>query len=897
METCPFCGKAFKRLKSHLPHCKMTTAKNNPNATEQAKKSPKKGTKKALLVEAKEQNLNSEGDDTMEVTKKTQLNKKNQKHLEPSSCRTQKIILEDKEKEHLKKHILNSNLDRANGNNLLIDKEEKRSDQCPIEGPTILTTLQSLEVASSLEPTNPLHVAVTPSQTLALQALPEGSEFSKASEDNWTWPNRKADVRGAIGKSRSAGVKSTVFEEVSKKALLVEGKEQYLKNKILQNPKMTSSLAPTDPLPVAVTPPQTSALQALPGGSEFLKASEDNWTWPNRKADVRGAIGKSRSAGVKSTVFEEASKKALLVEAKEQYLNNEGDDTMEMTKKAQLNKKKHSCQESCRSQQFIHEENERECVKKDIKNNLSHTHGNDHLIDKEENRSDYCPIEGPTILTTLQSLEVASSLEPTDPFHVADTPSQTSALQALPGGSEFSKASEDNWTWPNRKADVRGAIGKSRSAGVKSTVYEEVSKKALLVEAKEQYLNEGDDTMEITKKAQLNKKKHTCQESCRTHQFMDEENEREHIKKDIKNNHLGHTHANDHLIDKEENRFDYCPIEGSTTLTSLWSPEVATSIVHTDPLHAAVTPSQTSALQALQGGFEFLKASENNFTWPNYKGDFRDAIEKTASLGIKLPLYKEVSKVMEDRMQGDDHCSFQNGFKGFNESLFQKPELPSETNSSFLPSTMVFSSHRPHTDFPRHSDYVQLAHISRQLQTYESGALKSMEKSLEGQLDLTPSNETKTPWPVRDVLSRNRSLGLQWIPELHSNYIQLKIVPEQIDLKSSSGRMGKSIAMGPFDPESCRPTQHQSIPEVPLTSRRLMDVRIGDLPSWLVLQRPSMKTIPELGVKAWTRYYNKYINVRKGGIGGLAMLLTGYCVLSYSWNYHHIRQDRWRKYH
>lgn len=36
------------------------------------------------------------------------------------------------------------------------------------------------------------------------------------------------------------------------------------------------------------------------------------------------------------------------------------------------------------------------------------------------------------------------------------------------------------------------------------------------------------------------------------------------------------------------------------------------------------------------------------------------------------------------------------------------------------------------------------------------------------------------------------------------------------------------------------------------------------------------------------RYYNKYINVKKGGIGGIAMLLAGYVVLSYVWEYDHI---------
>lgn len=36
------------------------------------------------------------------------------------------------------------------------------------------------------------------------------------------------------------------------------------------------------------------------------------------------------------------------------------------------------------------------------------------------------------------------------------------------------------------------------------------------------------------------------------------------------------------------------------------------------------------------------------------------------------------------------------------------------------------------------------------------------------------------------------------------------------------------------------------------------------------------------------RYYNKYINVKRGGIGGVAMLLVGYVAISYLWEYDHI---------
>lgn len=42
----------------------------------------------------------------------------------------------------------------------------------------------------------------------------------------------------------------------------------------------------------------------------------------------------------------------------------------------------------------------------------------------------------------------------------------------------------------------------------------------------------------------------------------------------------------------------------------------------------------------------------------------------------------------------------------------------------------------------------------------------------------------------------------------------------------------------------------------------------------------------------WQWYYRRYIDVKKGGVGGVAMLLAGYCVLSYTWNYPHISKYR-----
>lgn len=39
---------------------------------------------------------------------------------------------------------------------------------------------------------------------------------------------------------------------------------------------------------------------------------------------------------------------------------------------------------------------------------------------------------------------------------------------------------------------------------------------------------------------------------------------------------------------------------------------------------------------------------------------------------------------------------------------------------------------------------------------------------------------------------------------------------------------------------------------------------------------------------AWNSYYSKYIDMKKGGAVGISMLLAGYCVLSYCWQYEHM---------
>uniref|UniRef100_H3BGL2 Uncharacterized protein n=1 Tax=Latimeria chalumnae TaxID=7897 RepID=H3BGL2_LATCH len=84
---------------------------------------------------------------------------------------------------------------------------------------------------------------------------------------------------------------------------------------------------------------------------------------------------------------------------------------------------------------------------------------------------------------------------------------------------------------------------------------------------------------------------------------------------------------------------------------------------------------------------------------------------------------------------------------------------------------------------------------------------------------------------------------------------------------------------------------------VPLTQRRMMDVKLGELPAWLGTRDLSPSGVQAAIQAGCRRYYNKYINVKRGGFGGITMLLVGYCVLSYTWNYEHLKHSRWRKYH
>ncbi|KAJ1129254.1 hypothetical protein NDU88_007625 [Pleurodeles waltl] len=127
-------------------------------------------------------------------------------------------------------------------------------------------------------------------------------------------------------------------------------------------------------------------------------------------------------------------------------------------------------------------------------------------------------------------------------------------------------------------------------------------------------------------------------------------------------------------------------------------------------------------------------------------------------------------------------------------------------------------------------------------------------------------------------------VGLQWLPDFYSSYQELGVVP------------GKRHMWNDIVSSTEYVSHHEQQPAIP-SERRLMNVTLGELPFWLSSRPVSAREITGVAQRAWGRYKSKYINVKRGGIGGITMLLAGYCILSYAWNYNHIKQDRWRKYH
>ncbi|EHH65487.1 hypothetical protein EGM_02255 [Macaca fascicularis] len=84
---------------------------------------------------------------------------------------------------------------------------------------------------------------------------------------------------------------------------------------------------------------------------------------------------------------------------------------------------------------------------------------------------------------------------------------------------------------------------------------------------------------------------------------------------------------------------------------------------------------------------------------------------------------------------------------------------------------------------------------------------------------------------------------------------------------------------------------------VPVKDKKLLEVKLGELPSWILMQDFSPSGILGAFRRGYYRYYNKYINMSKGSISGITMVLACYVLFNYCISYKHPPHKQLRKYH
>ncbi|XP_027472604.1 ATP synthase subunit f, mitochondrial-like isoform X1 [Zalophus californianus] len=83
---------------------------------------------------------------------------------------------------------------------------------------------------------------------------------------------------------------------------------------------------------------------------------------------------------------------------------------------------------------------------------------------------------------------------------------------------------------------------------------------------------------------------------------------------------------------------------------------------------------------------------------------------------------------------------------------------------------------------------------------------------------------------------------------------------------------------------------------VPVKEKKLMDVKLGEPSSWILMQDFTPKGIAGAFQRGYYWYY-KYVNVKKGGVAGISMVLVVYVLFNHCGCYKELKHERLRKYH
>ncbi|XP_033280069.1 ATP synthase subunit f, mitochondrial-like [Orcinus orca] len=84
---------------------------------------------------------------------------------------------------------------------------------------------------------------------------------------------------------------------------------------------------------------------------------------------------------------------------------------------------------------------------------------------------------------------------------------------------------------------------------------------------------------------------------------------------------------------------------------------------------------------------------------------------------------------------------------------------------------------------------------------------------------------------------------------------------------------------------------------IPLKEEKLLDVKIGELPSWILTQDFTPKGIAGAFQRGYYQYYKKYVSVKKGSFAGLSTVLAAYMLFNYCCSYKEFEHEWPRKYH
>ncbi|XP_019371563.1 PREDICTED: uncharacterized protein C17orf80 homolog [Gavialis gangeticus] len=214
---------------------------------------------------------------------------------------------------------------------------------------------------------------------------------------------------------------------------------------------------------------------------------------------------------------------------------------------------------------------------------------------------------------------------------------------------------------------------------------------------------------------------------------------------------------------------------------------------------------------------------------------------------------------------------------------------PKVHTSESRPSvTGTFPSHRGETPKNYLSCIAQLAKDKQQPAHVSNSPPNTPKDTKLALKQYLLSNSQHQPLHLSQVSGNSKlegAQGLEWFPELYPSYRRVNAFrgkPLQQDVEIGEARRHLFSYKGQ---------------QGPLLEKRLPDVTLGELPVWLVTRDFSPKGLLNTTQTAWNSFYSKYIDLKKGGAAGISMLLAGYCVLSYCWQYEHMKADRWRKYH